>query len=448
MKDSWLEILEWIQLIVSLLFLLFTAGVLLLVIKHYKLEFNRLYKTRAFLTMTAFMWGIGLLLGRHQLWSPKHGSLPLSNNGFESICRAHVFLTFGMWQPLFFLIILMTLKSKEKSKLQLYADDPNKFILYRALLWCIPVFVVHIIILALSPVHEGTPVVWRTHTLQHQHCVVPVLSTGATAIFYSFFVVLYVLSSSKLFTRLINRNLRYRIRWTQLFFIFIFPLEIILRFISIFISEYEDAYEAVYHSYYFLELIVCTVAIIELVLRPVMDAASFPMLVGVTENACQEYIKSEEEKKQRRYTKSHNALQRVKSEDEFESGQTNNNNNNNRRHVEMETLPLKSNEQNNTSPSSSSSLSPTLPPTQSIIPPSSVSVSLSPSTPVVTPTPTPAVLSHETSPTMNMNITLTAAKNDYPVDLDDIFADMDDVNNEAEDSSLKLKVDGVFLDDL
>jgi hypothetical protein len=114
MKEHWLEVLEWIQLALTLAFLVVMAGILVIVLLYHKLEFNGLWKTRVFVVAIAIMWAFSLLLGRQQLWSPDGGLLSTSNSRFDGLCRAHVFLTFGIWQPLFFLTILMVLRSKEK----------------------------------------------------------------------------------------------------------------------------------------------------------------------------------------------------------------------------------------------------------------------------------------------------------------------------------------------
>lgn len=47
MKEEWLEVIEWIQLSVTLVYLIIMLAVLALVIKYNNLEFNGLWKTRA-----------------------------------------------------------------------------------------------------------------------------------------------------------------------------------------------------------------------------------------------------------------------------------------------------------------------------------------------------------------------------------------------------------------
>ena len=121
MKEHWLEVLEWIQLAITLAFLVVMAGILVLVLRYHKLEFNVLWKTRAFIVSIAIMWAFSLLLGRQQLWSPNDGLLSSSSSKFEGLCRAHVFLTFGIWQPLFFITILMVLRSKERYGYHIYS---------------------------------------------------------------------------------------------------------------------------------------------------------------------------------------------------------------------------------------------------------------------------------------------------------------------------------------
>eukprot|EP00026_Physarum_polycephalum_P007231 Phypoly_transcript_07289.p1 GENE.Phypoly_transcript_07289~~Phypoly_transcript_07289.p1 ORF type:complete len:493 (-),score=61.15 Phypoly_transcript_07289:25-1503(-) len=484
MKPHWLEVLEWIQLALTLSFLVVMAGILGLVLRYHRLEFNGLWKTRAFMVAVAIMWALSLLLGRQQLWSPDGGILSTDSSKFEGLCRAHVFLTFGIWQPLFFLTILMILRSKEKSKMDLYADDPNKFIIYNALLWCIPIFLVHIVIIAVGAVHESNPIVWATYSSKNHHCVMPILSTTAFAAFYCFFIIFYVLSSRKLFKRLMNHNLRNRIRWTQLFFVFIFPFEIVVRFILIFISKYQKPYESLYHTYFFMDLIVCSVAVSELVLLPVLDAASYPLLSGVTAQACKEYAKSEEVKKQRRSTRNQQSLSPVLSRGMsapvFDVDA---------KHpliadgaVEMQDFDIKQDFKSISTfgitedpptkqPTPSIKRSPSEKGTPGIRTPSEKtikadkSIKRTPSdiktdknvkrtpsnrtlasTPILDPSLDQEEEIQEEEKNMSLHVKIPPVAS-YPANLEDIFANMDEAGEDLGDSSLKLRVDGVFMDD-
>lgn len=447
MVDLWLEVLEWIQLAITLAFIVVMAGVIAVVLKYQHLEFNGLWKTRTFIVSIAILWAFSLLLGRQQLWRQNGGLLSNSSSRFEGLCRAHVFLTFGILQPLFFLTILMILRSKEKSKMDLYSNDPNKFIIYNSLLWCIPIFVVHIVIIAVGAVRESNPIVWATFSSRDQHCVIPILSTTAFAAFYCCFIIFYIISSRKVFKRLMNHNLRNRVRWTQLFFVFVFPFEIVVRFIMIFISKFEKPYEALYHVYFFIDLIVCTVAVCELVLLPVLDAASYPLMAGVTTEAIKEFEKVEEVRKQRRYTRSlahPNALAHAEHRDD--------------KHVEMQETKQSllisdspSSPSSPASPSSASSASPLplkfTPSTKSIkrTPSSTKHVGEDDSKPILH-------LSAESEPgeevsDKNLSLHVKTPATQYPTNLEDIFADMDAGEEPLEDSSLKLRVDGVFISD-
>lgn len=428
--ERWLEVLGWIQLSLTLAFLVFLVGVLIGVVRYYNLEFNGFWKTRAAIVGICILWTLSLLLGRQQLWRPGDGLLSVSDTRYEEMCRAYVFLTFGIWQPLYFLAILMMLRSKARSKLQLYTENPNKDVLRWSLTWCIPVFIVHVIILALSDVHESNPIVWSAYTRTYHHCVIPLLSTGAFAVFYACFIVFYGFASIKLFTRLINRNLRYRVRWTQLFFVFFFPFEIFIRLILLFISKYEDAYEALYHTFFFIDLIVCAVGVIEFVLLPILDAASVPLMKGVTATAVKDYLKSEEERSQkRRYTKAIPALERVMMD------------------IKQEAPPPPTGSKPTTTNTTTSTTTTTTSHTTE-----SKDISTSTTQKDTTETKTDPNKNNNNSnnnneaiikPNINLNITLTST------DVDDIFADLDDEKGVDldKDSSLRLKLDGVSLDE-
>lgn len=426
--ERWLEVLGWIQLGLTLFFLVFLVGVLISVVRYYNLEFNGFWKTRAAIVGICILWTLCLLLGRQQLWRPSDGLLSVSDSRYEGLCRAYVFLTFGIWQPLYFLAILMMLRSKARSKLQLYTESPNKDVLRWSLTYCIPVVVVHIIILALSDVHESNPIVWSTYSSTYHHCVIPLLSTGAFAVFYACFIVFYGFASIKLFTRLINRNLRYRVRWTQLFFVFFFPFEIFIRLVLLFISKYEKAYESLYHTFFFIDLIVCAVGVIEFVLLPILDAVSVPLEKGVTATAVKDYLKSEEERSQkRRYTKAIPALERVMLD------------------IKQETPPAPTGSK--PSPSTTTTTTTTSHITESKDKDKEKDISTNKPDKSDTTKDSNNNNNHNNEaiikPSINMNITLTAT------DVDDIFADLDDDPGVDldKDSSLRLKLDGVSLDE-
>jgi len=433
MEPHWLEVLAWIQLGITLFFLVFLVGVFACVLKYYNLEFNGFWKTRAAIVGICILWTLCLLLGRQQLWKPGDGLLSVSDSRYEGLCRAYVFLTFGCWQPLYFLAILMMLRSKARSKLQLYTESPNKDVLRWSLMWCVPVFVVHIIILALSGVHESNPIVWSTYSSTYHHCVIPLLSTGAFAVFYACFIVFYGFASIKLFTRLINRNLRYRVRWTQLFFVFFFPFEIFIRLILLFVPKYEKAFESLYHTFFFIDLIVCAVGVIEFVLMPVLDAASVPLMKGVTAVAVKDYLKSEEERNQkRRYTKAIPALERVMLD------------------IKQEAPPHSSKTSPPTNTTATTSTAPiiTKPADSKDLPKPTTTPTNIPDKADTTKTDSNNTNNNNNTievpkPNINLNITLTTT------DIDDIFADIDgepgvDLDK---DSSLRLKLDGVSLDE-
>lgn len=424
--ERWLEVLGWIQLALALGFLVFLVGVLISVIRCYKLEFNGFWKTRAAIVGICILWTLCLLLGRQQLWRPGDGLLATSDARYEGLCNAYVFLTFGIWQPLYFLAILMMLRSKARSKLQLYTENPNKDVFRWSITWCIPVFIVHVIILGLSDVHESNPIVWSTYSSTYHHCVIPLLSTGAFAVFYACFIVFYGFASIKLFTRLINRNLRHRVRWTQLFFVFFFPFEIFIRLIMLFISKYEKAYESLYHTFFFIDMIVCAVGVIEFVLLPVMDAMSVPLMKGVTATAVKDYLKSEEERSQkRRYTKAIPALERVMMD------------------IKHEPTPPPPAGSTPSKPPSSTSTSTSTSTSHTITADKDITPSPTNKSDKTDKKPDPNNNNNNNEKPSNLNITLTSA------DLDDVFADIDDERGVDldKDSSLRLKLDGISLDE-
>jgi len=276
------EVIEWIQLAVAVVLLIFSVVVLGILIKYHKLPFNKFWKTRGVFVLATFVWILSLLLGGDQFWNADTGYFSISDNGYSILCQVHTLFTFGVSQPLFFITLLFMIRSKTNARndLTMYNKHPNRVVMGWSFLWCLPMVAIHLLIVGLNnatSLHDSD-FFWTTFDTTSHKCLVPIISTMAFTCFYAIFLVFYIFYSNKFSKSLINKTLLRRMWWSQFIFSLFFPFEVLLRFILIFTTKFQVAAEILSHIFFFIDLIICFVGLLEFALLPVLDAAEYPLL--------------------------------------------------------------------------------------------------------------------------------------------------------------------------
>jgi len=282
-----LSAIQWIEFIVALLLLLFSIIVFVWVVKFYALPFNKFWKTRAMFVVATFVWVISLLLGRKTFWNAPHGFFSVTENGYEQLCQVTTLFTYGVSQPLFFITLLFMIRSKTNASndFNLYNKHPNRVVMGWSMLWTLPMIIIHVIIIILNNTSlSDTTFFWRTFNTSSSSCVVPIISTMAFTCFYVIFLAFYIFYSNKFGKTLINKRLLQRLWWSQIFFALFLPFEVLLRFILIFTTKFQVAAEVLSHIFFFIDLIICLVGLLEFALFPVLDAAEFPLTNDMTDS--------------------------------------------------------------------------------------------------------------------------------------------------------------------
>jgi len=282
--ETWLQVLGIIEFVVGLLVLLFLVLVSFVIVRNRDIEFNKLWRSRLFLTCSAFVWVVFLLLGNEYLWNNVDGIFKINPSHSKAVCSLHVFFTVGSSEPLFFLIFLFILKSKTSDKNQnLYINDPNYYVYKWSLLWTIPLIVIHLVVLILdaSSVSEPQKLFWTVYDQDNSKCAVPIISTAAFAIFFVLFLLFFLFLSRKFSKSIINRVLINRIRLLQLSFILFLPLEVAIRVVLIFTLKFGDTSKALFHAFFFVDIIVLLIGILEFAFFPVIDSLGFGLFESV-----------------------------------------------------------------------------------------------------------------------------------------------------------------------
>jgi len=278
--------IQWIEVIVALLLLIFNVVVFVWVVKFWALPFNKFWKTRAMFVVATFVWILSLILGRDQFWSTG-GFFFISEHGYNVVCEVTTLFTYGISQPLFFITLLFMIRSKTNASndLDMYNKHPNRGVISWSLVWTSPMIIIHIIIVGLNnSSRKDSDFFWTTYDSTSGKCVVPIISTMAFTCFYAIFLVCYIFYSRKFSKTLINKRLLRRVWWSQVFFSLFFPFEVLLRFILIFTTRFQVAGTVLSHIFFFIDLIICLVGLLEFSLFPVLDAAEFPLSSDLYDN--------------------------------------------------------------------------------------------------------------------------------------------------------------------
>ncbi|KYQ88144.1 hypothetical protein DLAC_11394 [Tieghemostelium lacteum] len=276
--EKWLEVLGIIELVIGLLVLVFLAYVTWVIVNFRFNEFNRYWKSRTLICASAIVWVVFLLLGNEYLWNSTEGIFNIRSKYSNAICALHVFFTVGSSEPLFFLIFLFIIKSKTSDKNQtLYIEDPNKYVYTRALLWTIPLIVIHIVILILdaSSISEPRKLFWTVYDKEGSKCAVPIISTACFAIFFVIFLFFFTLLSRTFSRTVINRILIGRLRLLQFAFIAFLPLEVAIRVVLIFTLNLGNTSIALFHAFFFVDIAVVLIAVLEFAFFPVSDELGY-----------------------------------------------------------------------------------------------------------------------------------------------------------------------------
>ncbi|KAM9993267.1 hypothetical protein ACTFIZ_011233 [Dictyostelium cf. discoideum] len=310
--ESWQKILGIIEFVIVLIVLLFLIGVIVVIIKNRKLEFNMYWKSRALLASSAFIWAVFLMLGNEYLWNTD-GLFGIKSHS-AAICGLHLFFTVGLAEPLFFLSVLFTLKSKtnrDKGRNnnnqsgifriftnRLNFEDPNDYVYLCAFICSLPLIIVHIVLLILDALNDKVNIAYTVFDSEESKCLVPIVSTAAFAIFYVLFLLFFntyikmkkftnihfiyliitpiiVFISRKFSKTIINRSLINRIRLLQFSFIAFLPLEVAIKVVLIFTLNIGKISQALFNAFFFVDIVVLLIGVLEFALFPILDSLGY-----------------------------------------------------------------------------------------------------------------------------------------------------------------------------
>ena len=104
-------IVGWVNIGAVVLQLLFTLVSAIYIVNHNHLEFNAIWGARLALVLTGSFWAGTAFMHSEVLWSPEDQAyVTLDPTAVPVLCRSYVVLKYGMFEPIFFLLVINIVK--------------------------------------------------------------------------------------------------------------------------------------------------------------------------------------------------------------------------------------------------------------------------------------------------------------------------------------------------
>nr|DAD18023.1 TPA_asm: hypothetical protein HUJ06_019486 [Nelumbo nucifera] len=250
-------------------------------LKSYLLkDFNSLWTVRTLLVSFISLWALSELLRLPILRRypfPIFGSLTLTQQ--INLCKIHVVLTQGFFEPGFLvsLLFIVNISIRKRNPNDTWAMD-----ICLLLSSCLPIFCLQVFFVFFKPKQEArfTEGFFRSYVIEDEDdggsgtvlCTYPLLGTiifGAFAILY---IVIFLLSCWRVITLVINKGLRYRIYGLALAVLVALPTQVLLLGISVFWEPSEPAFQLIALAMFLSVLSCALVGEGVLVIKPIVDA--------------------------------------------------------------------------------------------------------------------------------------------------------------------------------
>lgn len=240
-------------------------------------DFNSLWSVRFILVAFIIFWALNELLRipfycRRFLY-PLLPSLNISNQA--SLCKIHVVLSLGFFEPAFLvtLLFLLNISIKQKAKRESWAFP---FVLIS----CFPILTFQVVSMFLVPLEEKLPSIFtRSYVVlkdgfgnENVVCGYPLLSTIAFGSFCIAYCLCFLFSCWKAVSLAINKSLRVRIYVLAFSVLTSLAVQILSLGLSSFWSPEELAYGAVALVVFISTFLCAAMGEGMLVIRPIADA--------------------------------------------------------------------------------------------------------------------------------------------------------------------------------
>ncbi|KAK7353411.1 hypothetical protein VNO80_18858 [Phaseolus coccineus] len=237
-------------------------------------NFNSLWTVRFLLVLFIFLWSITELLRlpffRRKYLYPFLPSFTISQQA--SLCKVHVVLSLGFFEPAFLVTLLFLLNASIKKK------TPNDaWAITFVLLTCLPIAILQALLIFFSPLENRVPVETSIifndgYGFQTVLCAYPFLSSVAFAAFGVTYCTWLLFSCWRVLSLVINKGLRVRIYVLASIMLVALPIQIVSLGFSVLWSPHQEVY-GIISLVGFLGAFCCaTTGEGILVIKPISDA--------------------------------------------------------------------------------------------------------------------------------------------------------------------------------
>ena len=237
--------------------------------------FNSLWTVRFLLVLFVFLWSITELLRlpffRRKYLYPFTPSFSISQQA--DLCKVHIVLSLGFFEPAFLVTLLFLLNASIKRK----TPNNDKWAITSVLLTCLPVATLQALLIFFAPFKNRVPaessvVLNDGYGFETVLCAYPFLSSVLFAVFGVAYSSWFLFSCWRVLLLVINKGLRVRIYVLASIVLVAIPLQIVSLGFSVLWSPHQEVYGVVSLVGFLAAFGCATAGEGILVIKPISDA--------------------------------------------------------------------------------------------------------------------------------------------------------------------------------
>ncbi|KAG5036072.1 hypothetical protein AAZX31_04G212100 [Glycine max] len=237
--------------------------------------FNSLWTVRFLLVLFIFLWSITELLRlpffRRKYLYPFVPSFSISQQA--NLCKVHIVLSLGFFEPAFLVTLLFLLNASIKRK----TPNNDKWAITSVLLTCLPVATLQALLIFFAPFKNRVPaessvVLNDGYGFETVLCAYPFLSSVLFAVFGVAYSSWFLFSCWRVLLLVINKGLRVRIYVLASIVLVAIPLQIVSLGFSVLWSPHQEVYGVVSLVGFLAAFGCATAGEGILVIKPISDA--------------------------------------------------------------------------------------------------------------------------------------------------------------------------------
>ncbi|KAL5726795.1 hypothetical protein ACHQM5_000052 [Ranunculus cassubicifolius] len=255
-------------------------------------NFNSLCSVRVLLVTFISLWALAEFL--RLPFTRRYLISHLTPDHQANICRLHIVLSFGLFEPGFLVTLLFLLSFSIKKK------DPNDTFgsaVGVVLALCLPVLTLQIYFVFFPNKTFFSELLWKSHVTIEDFggeslvlCVYPLFGTIIFGVFGVVYALYFFCACCKVVALVINRGLRIRLYALMLSVVVTVPLQVVLLVVSTLWNPVNPSYNGITLVMFLIVLLCAAVGEGILVIRPILDALAVGRALVWWKGSCREPI--------------------------------------------------------------------------------------------------------------------------------------------------------------